>query len=341
MEITNKNKGLLSQLCGHFVGEQKKYNKPVNYILAGNGLKERRENEIGVFVTPVEKAPGLDPVADGFHMKLPRLPIQILWQIIGFFRSVNDKMKTEVMVQVFWNREKKVYFIYVPKQEVSSAHVDFTHDKDLERKHLWVADIHSHNTMGASFSGTDDKDEKAARIYGVIGKIDEAFPEMSWRISSGHGVMDVDLSDVFDVDYAFPKEWNKNVTEKKYDYKGTTYYGSGYGYGNEYGYRHSYYGGGERYGKAWDDEFKRREKERLSEVDKVMTDAIVPQHSIDATVADPEAIGDTDTTGEHDEMLAQIAQMAEEELTHEDIDMLMNELNAIRDQKEREAFMIK
>ena len=32
-------------------------------------------------------------------------------------------------------------------------------------------DIHSHNTMGAFWSGTDNADEKETRLFGVLGKI--------------------------------------------------------------------------------------------------------------------------------------------------------------------------
>ena len=46
-------------------------------------------------------------------------------------------------------------------------------------------DVHSHNTMAARFSKTDDADEQATRLYMVIGRLDRFYPEIRCRFACG------------------------------------------------------------------------------------------------------------------------------------------------------------
>ena len=53
-------------------------------------------------------------------------------------------------------------------------------------------DIHSHNNMNAFFSRTDDRDEKAARVYAVVGRISSFFPEIKVRIANSRSFVEID-----------------------------------------------------------------------------------------------------------------------------------------------------
>ena len=70
---------------------------------------------------------------------------------------------------------------------VSYTHLDVykRQDEDLpdDTRYLYYADIHSHNSMKAVFSAIDDMDERGTRLYLVIGRLDQFFPEISARIS--------------------------------------------------------------------------------------------------------------------------------------------------------------
>ena len=73
-------------------------------------------------------------------------------------------------------------------------------------------DIHSHNTMKAFFSTVDDHDEKATRLYTVVGKLDQAVPEIKTRISNGGKFMEIDPASVFEFpELAYPDTWTENV----------------------------------------------------------------------------------------------------------------------------------
>ena len=77
-----------------------------------------------------------------------------------------------------------------------------------------VMDIHSHNTMKASFSAIDDADEKATRIYAVIGRLDKYLPDITARISVGGKFVEIPPSSVFEYPFNhYPAEW-RDVTDK-------------------------------------------------------------------------------------------------------------------------------
>jgi hypothetical protein len=77
-------------------------------------------------------------------------------------------------------------------------------------------DIHSHNRMKAFFSGIDDKDERATRLYTVIGRLDKYFPDIKTRISNGGKFHDIDPIEVLEfVDSSFPLKWSVNVQFRK------------------------------------------------------------------------------------------------------------------------------
>ena len=75
-------------------------------------------------------------------------------------------------------------------------------------------DIHSHNNMNAFFSETDNRDERAARVYAVVGKVTGFFPEIKVRIANSRSFVEIDPSVVFESVAAvqdFPEEWKAAV----------------------------------------------------------------------------------------------------------------------------------
>ena len=58
-------------------------------------------------------------------------------------------------------------------------------DPEREDGLIHYADIHSHNSMAAQFSDIDDADERANRLYLVMGRLNQYFPEVSARICNG------------------------------------------------------------------------------------------------------------------------------------------------------------
>jgi len=66
-----------------------------------------------------------------------------------------------------------------------------------------LVEVHSHHAMRAYFSATDDRDETARRVYGVIGRLDSQQPEIALRVATGckpHAVEPVPFAQVFAAD---------------------------------------------------------------------------------------------------------------------------------------------
>ena len=193
-------------------------NKAIAYIPAQDGrVYEMRRNEIGTFVAPSLHIAELEDIRAGFQMSLPRLPANLLKQIIAFFRRVcvDYGRDVEALVNVLWDREKGEYVLHVPPQRIDKASVetDLSAQPDPER-YLHVMDVHSHNTMAARFSRTDDLDEQATRLYMVIGRLDRYYPDIRCRFACGGRHVEIPAEQVCErTDVPFAPEWLEAVRE--------------------------------------------------------------------------------------------------------------------------------
>jgi hypothetical protein len=110
--------------------------------------------------------------------------------------------EAEALVHVYWDKERCECKIVPPMQSVGKAHISVIvptdETMDAER-YIHVADIHSHNSMPAFFSKTDNDDERATRVYMVIGYLDRAEPTIAARISVGGRFVPIDARQVIDI----------------------------------------------------------------------------------------------------------------------------------------------
>lgn len=192
--------------------------KAITYIPAQDGrVYEMRRNEIGTFTAPSLHIAELEDIRAGFQMSLPRLPANLLTQIIAFFRRVcvDYGRDVEALVNVLWDREKGEYVLHVPPQRIDKASVetDLSAQPDPSR-YLHVMDVHSHNTMAARFSRTDDADEQATRLYMVIGRLDRYYPDIRCRFACGGRHVEIPAEQVCErTDAPFAPEWLEAVQE--------------------------------------------------------------------------------------------------------------------------------
>lgn len=186
--------------------------KAIAYIPAQDGkVYEMRRNEIGTFIAPSKRIAELEDIRAGFQMSLPRFPADKLAQIIAFFRKVCAVHggAIEALVNVLWDKECCEYILHVPPQRVNCVSVvtDLSEQPDSER-YLHVMDVHSHNTMSARFSKTDDEDEQATRLYMVIGRLDQYYPEIRCRFACGGSHVDIPVEQVCErADAPFVRNW--------------------------------------------------------------------------------------------------------------------------------------
>lgn len=147
------------------------------------------------------------------------IPKALMEQIITFFRSfMNEDGTFEALAHIYWDREAEEFTVHIPKQEVSKAYVsaDLRTEVLPEARYLHYADIHSHNDMEAMFSPVDDADERATRLYLVVGRLDRFFPSITARVSCGGVYQRIDPSIVLEgMGQGFPSGWLDHVTHSE------------------------------------------------------------------------------------------------------------------------------
>jgi len=166
------------------------------YIVAGNGLFIRAEDSrlkalVQIAPASLTGLPDLIPFAE---LKVDRVPGIWLHSIL---RSALRRMPNEAMYQFWWegtshNAVTHTWRCSMPDQTGSPTALRFTDDGEA------VIDLHSHNSMPAFFSGTDDADEQGLRIYAVIGRIDTDTPEIRVRVGVYGHHMPIPAELVFD-----------------------------------------------------------------------------------------------------------------------------------------------
>ena len=181
-------------------------------------IYEMRRTEMGEFVAPKNNVVDFSEIRAGFFPALPPIPWELMGQIITFFRSfMKGQMEYEALVYIYWDRQEEEYVVFVPRQTTSKAsvHTCMVENSLSEDRYLLYADVHSHNSMEARFSPVDDKDEKATRLYLVIGKLDRFFPEVTARVSCGGTYLEIDPNLVIaPVGEKFPTAWLDQVTHE-------------------------------------------------------------------------------------------------------------------------------
>ena len=189
-------------------------NKPIVLLPSKDGrVYEQRRNEIGCFTAPSENVREFEDIRAEFKMALPKIPAHIFSKVMGFFKSISDELHYEVLVHILYDTEEKEYIIKVPKQRISEASVNSETDEPYPDRYIHVMDFHSHNTMPAVFSGTDNADEKETRLYAVAGRFNRTFPEITVRAGCAGKFIPLNPEDVFEGDFfgSYPQEWKENI----------------------------------------------------------------------------------------------------------------------------------
>jgi PRTRC genetic system protein A len=198
--------------------------KKVIYVMQGDGLWEVRTNRLGKFTvhTAEISIPGLaSNLFEGWELDVPPIPPTLLDSALSFFREIYRQHQTESHVQFFYDTASERYILHCPKQTVTAASVSYERDIAFETSDkILVLEMHSHGRMGAFFSGTDDRDEKDDRFFGVVGGVMDYRPAMKFRLSVGGHKIDVSEADIFDIDEQlngmnFPKKWLGMVKKKE------------------------------------------------------------------------------------------------------------------------------
>lgn len=201
--------------------EARASDKVICLILARDGrIYELRKMEQGEFIAPKNNVVDFSEIRAGFIPALPKIPAQLMGQIIAFFRTfMTENEENEALALIYWDKEEKRFFAYVPKQSVCKEEVEADLHGcpyDDEERYICYADIHSHNSMDAFFSGKDDRDERSVGLYFVLGELDHFYPEIKARVFCGDNFVTIDPATVIEgLEQPFPQEWLDQVSVRR------------------------------------------------------------------------------------------------------------------------------
>jgi len=145
-----------------------------DYVLAADGLylhAKREELEVCFQVAPAGVW-GLAECFETFAFGLPKVPTNLVEEILYISTSYAQDSKE----RLFWLEHSPLnpcdggWLIRHPLQRSSAASCRPIEGQD-EAYQRAIIEIHSHHSMPARFSGTDDRDETGFRFYGVIGQL--------------------------------------------------------------------------------------------------------------------------------------------------------------------------
>lgn len=169
------------------------------YIVAGNGLFVRAKRpelealiQVGFF-----RVAGLEPVTPYVSIcsRVPRRLISqaLLWSV--------EALPNEALFWFGLDVTTKQWTIHRPRQIRSKASVRPVDAYDAFGS-MALIDLHSHNSMPAFFSRTDNRDETGFRVYAVIGSINTRSnnpPRIKVRIGIYGHMWDIPANWIFDL----------------------------------------------------------------------------------------------------------------------------------------------
>lgn len=206
--------------------DETKLSKANTWVIMHNGTWLIQKNNSGYYGCKkqdngIPTLPKVELPEAFFELTYGKLPNSILEQIIAFFRDIMKRHNdAEAFIQVYWDKQENKYIINVPKQRISKASVHYDALENLNAKepdrYVFVYECHSHNSMGAFWSGTDNADEKELRIYGVFGELNKDSYACKHRFFVGEEQVDLELEHVFDLPKAEEKKYLVLHNNKQY-----------------------------------------------------------------------------------------------------------------------------
>lgn len=127
-----------------------------DYIIAEDGMYRLVKAAIGDFWVKSEsfknKLIGSPSIQESFEQggDIPKIPGELFYGIIRFYRDIYKVNKNEVMAQIWWDKEQQKYLVEVPEQTVSGASISYQRTGGWydDPNKVLVLTSHSHHTMG-------------------------------------------------------------------------------------------------------------------------------------------------------------------------------------------------
>lgn len=153
------------------------------YLIAGNGVFLRAERygiDVLMPVSPPCELVGLAALVPSILLSFPRVgPELVTFMLDRACAQTRDGVHFDERLFYLLLREGR-WEVFEPEQEQRVGRVE-PKDKRLPAQLGVFAEAHSHHTMPAFFSPTDDDDERWSGFYAVLGRITTE-PEVCLRV---------------------------------------------------------------------------------------------------------------------------------------------------------------
>jgi len=171
-------------------GQNEMPDDDIYYIIAKEGVYLKKKLGVMESLAPVNKISILESVTSMAKMHIEPIPGKWIAKVMEFFKAVYAEHRSEAIVLLFYNEETGKHKIVPPMQKVAGASCDYDKGITIEG-YTMIGTIHSHGSMSAFHSGTDDKDEEHFDgLHITLGDLDDEHPSMSASIvANGHRVM--------------------------------------------------------------------------------------------------------------------------------------------------------
>ena len=190
------------------------------YLITKNGAMLKKSNYLYTAISKVEGISGLADIKETAQVSFIKLKYDMLRKVMEFFRDTYEERKSEAVVLLYFSNAMNRWAVLVPTQDVNGASAKY----DIKGKTIAMDDcgaimesmpegyrqmgsIHSHASMSAFHSGTDDKDEYGFDgLHITVGRLDEKNLEYAVRwIAAGQAIKS-EIGQVVDIPEAVKKD---------------------------------------------------------------------------------------------------------------------------------------
>jgi PRTRC genetic system protein A len=193
------------------------------FLIAKNGLFVACKTNLYTSVTRASRPNGLMDQEQALALHFPKIPRDIMEQVLGFFEAVYKKWEGEAIVFLFYNTTNKAFRIGVPAQtlfrykSVGRWRTEMRIEYESAPRppgFIKLGDIHSHADLPAFFSCADDNDDAEDGLRIVIGKLDRSAPDIRASFVVGRTrfvLAPNDIVEEFSRTMTPPQEWLEKV----------------------------------------------------------------------------------------------------------------------------------
>jgi hypothetical protein len=145
---------------------------PIYYLVTRDGLFQVKENAAFRSAVRVQGLRWLEGQQEAVEWRLPPVPGELLGRVIGLFREVFRRYRSEAIVLLHYDPAGARYTLAVPEQSVAGGHLTYAIGPTPPGL-LRVGTIHSHAGAEAFHSDLDDWDERHDDgLHVTVGELD-------------------------------------------------------------------------------------------------------------------------------------------------------------------------